>query len=145
MKQSYDRWLEMPLASGPLDSVTLVAFPDSSVVVVVAAAQGCFIKVTFAHTHAVSTHDETTHWLADQPETSLPQLSSKGAYPYLVVNNSDWAATFTDMRREMRDEPPKHYLIITPNNYADILSYAIPAIEELEGETWENLFGRFMP
>ena len=143
--EQYERWLEMPWATQPLDSVTLVTFPDSSAVLVVATGDHRFITVCFPSTIAVSAHDETTHWLSDGRETALPQLNPKGAYPYLIVNNSRWAATFIDIRREMREEPPTHYLIITPNNYADVLSYATPMIEALDGQAWEHLFGRLAP
>ena len=60
-------------------------------------------------------------------------------------NNSAWAAGFSEIRREFNAEPPVHYLVITCNNYVDVLSYSQPVVEELAGESWEHMFGNVAP
>src|SRR5688572_6658324 len=140
MQQSYERWQEPPEVSCYLDSVTLAAFPDgSAVLLLVSTDDGESLKITFPHTQAISAHDEDTHWLMDECGAAIPQLACGGAYPLLIVRNSNWAASLSDIRRGMNEEPPTHYLFISLNNHVDVLTYAKPIVERVDSEAWERL------
>ncbi len=143
MEESYERWLDPPEATRPLESVSLATFGNGLAVLLVATGGG-FVKITFPSTIAVAAHDETTHPLIERNVT-LPQLPTRGAYPYLRVANSGWAGSLNDIRREFNEDPPTHYLVITYHNYVDVLSYSQPVIEQLGQEAWEQIFGNVAP
>ncbi|MCK9539403.1 hypothetical protein [Dokdonella sp.] len=143
MEESYERWSDPPAPTQPLESVSLATFGNGLAVLLVATSFG-FVKITFQSTIAVAAHDETTHPLIDR-NAALPQLPTRGAYPYLKVVNSAWAGSLSDIRREFNEEPPTHYLVITYNNYVDVLSYVEPEIEQLGEGAWEHMFGNVAP
>jgi hypothetical protein len=145
MKQSFQPWIEDPKITEPFGGVSVACLENGATTLLFSHSFD-FLRVTFPQIHAMAVHEEFAHPHMDDRQSQLPKLpKGRGSYPLLVVNDSDWIKSFSDLRRNIHGEIPVHYQFITMGNYVDVLSYLPPSSEWLPSDAWEVLFGKIAP
>jgi hypothetical protein len=128
MTQRFDRWLAVPDVVEPFSGITVVSRGDG-VTSLHLHASGRDLRVVFRQIWALTIHEEFAHPDVDV-HVDLPQLiNSAGAYPLLMVLNSEWLKSFSDTRLASLPGTPTHYQFISTSYIVNVLSYLRPDAE----------------
>ena len=124
----------------PFSGIQVGSLGDGATILLLVGRCG-FLRVVFRQIHALAIHEEFAHPLEDA-DSILPDIATgQGGYPLLVVEDSDWLRSFSDKRLRGGDEHPAHYLFLSMSCFVDVCSFVPPAIEWVEADSFDLLFG----
>jgi hypothetical protein len=98
---------------------------------------GAIYRITFSQIWALAIHEEFAHPDLDG-NFDFPLLNDNpGAYPLLMVTNSEWLKSFSDTRLATLPETPIHFQFISMSYIVDVLSYVRPEAEWVHPAVFE--------
>ena len=130
MTQMFDRWLAVPDVIDPFAGISIVFRGDGATSLYL-HAKGRDLKVTFRQIWALTIHEEFAHPHVDSQD-DFPVFTNSagkyplGAYPLLIVTNSEWLQSFSDTRLAGLTVTPTHYQFISMSYIVDVLSCLRP-------------------
>jgi hypothetical protein len=132
MTQKFDRWRAIPDVVEPFVGISVVSRGDGETALYL-HADGRDLRVTFKQIWALTIHEEFAHPHVDSQD-DLPVFTSNagpypmGAYPLLIVRNSEWLRSFSDSRLAGLTVIPTHYQFISMSYIVDVLSVLRPDV-----------------
>jgi hypothetical protein len=139
MPQSFSPWILDPKITEPFGDISVASLGTT---ILLLSTRDGFLRVTFRQIHAMAIHEEFAHPLVDDDDASLPSLpNGQGSYPHLVVSDSDWIKSFSEIRLQGDGRSPVHYQFISMSYFVDVLSYIPPAAEWVASEAFDAMFG----
>ena len=133
MTPRYDRWLAVPDVVEPFGGISVVSCGYGASTLYL-HADGRDLRVTFEQIWALTIHEEFAHPHVDS-QADFPALTSSvgkhplGAYPLLIVTNSEWLQSFSDTRLAGLAVTQVHYQFISMSYIVDVLSALRPHAE----------------
>lgn len=140
MSQSFSPWVLDPKIVEPFGCISIVSLGGGATVLLLSTRDD-FLRFTFEQIHAMAIHAEFAHPHVDA-DADLPTIpNGKGAYPLLVVADSDWIKSFSEIRLQGTGRIPAHYQFISMGYFVDVLSYIEPTATWVGPEAFDVMLG----